>query len=113
MTSTNMTPEAIAMQVGNEIAKHLDGKSDRYVLIYTAVILISVLGWLAWYFLKRQEKLQEKADQRTEQIVQLAVTSQHTADACREALNKVSEVVVECKRTNERVVELLKEIKDK
>jgi len=112
-TSTNMTPEAIAIQVGNEIAKHLDGKSDRYIMIYTAVMLMVVLGGLTVYFLKRQEKLQEKSDAKNEQVVQLAVQTQHVADSCRTALDNNTRMLDKATQSHERVIECLRNLERK
>jgi hypothetical protein len=114
MNETNiMTPEAIALQVGEQIAKQLDGKSDRYIMIYTAVMLIVVLGWMAWYFLKRQEKMQEKADEKNEQMVQIAVQGQHVADSCRNALDNNNKILQDVNRSHERVIECLRNIERK
>lgn len=108
--TNNMTPEAIALQVGDAIAKQLDGKSDRYILIYTAATLIIVLGWMAYYFLKRQEKMQEKSDEKHEQVAQLAVQAQHVADSCRVSLDNNTQMFREVKQSHERVIECLRDL---
>jgi len=114
MNETNiMTPEAIALQVGNEIAKHLDGKSDRYIMIYATVTLIIVLGGMSYYFLKRQEKMQEKSDAKNEQVVQLAVQTQHVADSCRTALDNNTRMLDKATQSHERVIECLRNLERK
>ena len=100
--TNNMTPEAIALQVGDAIAKQLDGKSDRYILVYVTCALIIVLGWMAYYFLKRMEKLQERSDSMTEKVVDLGTH-------CRIALENNTQMLGRVTQVHERVIECLNE----
>ena len=71
----------------NEAAAHLAGKDDRYLMLVAVLMLIVGGALVIRYLVEHLGRLQTRWESQTEQLIQVAVMGQHTADSCRAAID--------------------------
>lgn len=77
------------IDVTNTAAQVASTKNDRTLLISLAVTVLAGLAFIAWYFLKRQERMDEAKDIVTKEVVSCVT---HNTEIIRQNTEVLEEI---------------------